>query len=112
MKIDAMLNNPAADTMKAGVMQIGKAINIAPTATAQSSDITGGFQQVFAAAVGETAKNQQHAEMKIKDLLTGDVEDLHQVMVAMEKASLSFQLTMQVRNKIVDAYQEVMRMQI
>ncbi|MGB3261796.1 flagellar hook-basal body complex protein FliE, partial [Paenisporosarcina sp.] len=45
-------------------------------------------------------------------LVTGEVKDIHEVMIASQKASLSLQLTVQVRNKVVEAYQEVMRMQL
>ena len=45
-------------------------------------------------------------------LATGKIEDISQVTIAAEKASIALQLTMQVRNKVMDAYQEVMRMQV
>jgi flagellar hook-basal body complex protein FliE len=47
----------------------------------------------------------------VGDLLKGDRSDVHNVMIAVEKADVAFQLMMQVRNKIVSAYQEVSRMQ-
>lgn len=51
------------------------------------------------------------AQSQVGELLKGDRQDLHNVMIAVEKADVSFQLMMQVRNKIVNAYQEVSRMQ-
>jgi len=45
-------------------------------------------------------------------LATGEINDLHQVMIAAEKANISLQFVIQVRNKAVEAYQEVMRMQV
>jgi flagellar hook-basal body complex protein FliE len=45
-------------------------------------------------------------------LMTGESQDLHTTVIAMQKADLSFQMMMQVRNKIVQAYQEIMRMQV
>jgi flagellar hook-basal body complex protein FliE len=44
--------------------------------------------------------------------MTGESQDLHNTVIAMQKADLSFQMMMQVRNKIVQAYQEIMRMQV
>ncbi len=44
--------------------------------------------------------------------MTGETQDLHTTMIAVQKADLSFQMMMQVRNKIVQAYQEIMRMQV
>lgn len=55
---------------------------------------------------------QLQADQAITDLTTGKQQDLHQTMIAIEKASLSFELMMQVRNKIVSAYEEISRMQI
>lgn len=51
------------------------------------------------------------AQVQVAELLQGNGADLHSAMIAVEKAGLSFQLMMQVRNKIVAAYQEVSRMQ-
>jgi len=45
-------------------------------------------------------------------LATGDVDNLHDVTIAAEKASIALQLTLAIRNKVVEAYQEIMRMQI
>jgi flagellar hook-basal body complex protein FliE len=70
------------------------------------------FQEFFADAVKKTQQLQNAAEDKQRQLLVGETDNLHDVMIAMEKASLSFQLTLAVRNKVIEAYQEVMRMQI
>jgi flagellar hook-basal body complex protein FliE len=70
------------------------------------------FQQFLAGAIQQTNQLALDAEGMTKKLAVGEVSDLHQVMIAMEKSSLALQMTMQVRNKIVDAYQEIMRMQM
>ncbi len=71
-----------------------------------------GFSDFLKNAVDEVNTLQQQAdEMKTK-LVTGDVDDIAQVMIAAEKANLAFQLTVQIRNKVLEAYQEVMRMQV
>ena len=54
---------------------------------------------------------QNEADQKVTDLVTGKGEDIHSAMAAVEKADLSFQLVMQVRNKIVQAYQQVSQIQ-
>jgi flagellar hook-basal body complex protein FliE len=51
-------------------------------------------------------------ETDLQQLATGDVQSLHQVMMRMEESQLSFQLMMQVRNRLLEAYQSVMTMQI
>jgi flagellar hook-basal body complex protein FliE len=60
------------------------------------------------------ALNQQltDSDNQLRSLAAGNVENLHQVMISLEKAKLSFELALQVRNKLLEAYQEVMRNQI
>ncbi|MDR2006592.1 MAG: flagellar hook-basal body complex protein FliE [Acidaminococcales bacterium] len=70
------------------------------------------FSDMLRAAVNEVNGLQKAAEAKNLDLVAGRVEDLSEVMIAAEKAALALQLTVQVRNKVVDAYQEIMRMSI
>jgi flagellar hook-basal body complex protein FliE len=53
---------------------------------------------------------QADAQKSVNGLLEGNGEDLHKAMIAVEKADVSFQLMMEVRNKIISAYQEVSRM--
>lgn len=55
---------------------------------------------------------QKDADLAINALATGDSQNVHEAMLAVSKADLAFRMTMQVRNKIVEAYQEVMRMQV
>ena len=55
---------------------------------------------------------QKHSDERHQELLLGQDKNIHQVMIAVEKANLSFQLMMQVRNKIVTAYEEMMRVQV
>ena len=54
----------------------------------------------------------QQADKSIQNFLSGDGEELHNVALSVQRASLAFDLGLQVRNKIVSAYQEVMKMQI
>lgn len=56
--------------------------------------------------------SQKQADRAVKEFLTGKKENLHQVTIAMEEARLSMQLAVQVRNKLLEAYQEMMRMQV
>ena len=53
----------------------------------------------------------QTSDQQVTQLLQGDRQDIHNVMIAVEKADVAFQLMMQVRNKIVSAYQEVSKLQ-
>lgn len=55
---------------------------------------------------------QTQADKSVEKLMTGEAKGLHEVMIAMEKSQVSFQFLTQVRNKAVEAYQEIMRMQV
>jgi flagellar hook-basal body complex protein FliE len=70
------------------------------------------FSQIFSEALNNVNKLQGDAKEASMKLAAGQVEDISEVVIASEKASIALQLTMQVRNKVVDAYQEVMRMQV
>jgi len=70
------------------------------------------FSNVLNEIVGDVDRLQKAAEKTTDKLLTGELEDVHQVVVAMEEAQTSFKLLMEVRNKMVEAYKEVMKMQV
>lgn len=70
------------------------------------------FGQVLGNIVKDVDNLHKNAEKTTDKLLTGELEDVHQVVVAMEEAETSFRLLMEIRNKMVDAYREVMKMQV
>jgi flagellar hook-basal body complex protein FliE len=72
---------------------------------------TGGFADTLRGAMDEMGQLSSQAETKVAGVLEGNGGDVHTALIAVEKADLSFQLMMQVRNKIVSAYQEISRMQ-
>jgi flagellar hook-basal body complex protein FliE len=70
------------------------------------------FKDVLAEAVGEVQRLQTEADTTIKQLVAGEIKDVSDAMVAVEKADVAFQTMMVVRNKMVAAYEEIMRMQV
>lgn len=70
------------------------------------------FSEFLTEALGEVNQLQNNSAKASFDLAAGKLQDVSQVTIAAEKASIAIQLTMQVRNKMIDAYQEVMRMQV
>lgn len=83
---------------------------------AASADLGGqstgeSFSSILSNAVQSVNKLHDNAAAQVGNLMQGGGGDLNEVMVAVEKADVSFQLMMQVRNKIVSAYQEIERMQ-
>ncbi len=71
-----------------------------------------GFGEILKDAISTVNELQKQSDQEIQKLMTGESQDLHTTVIAMQKADLSFQMMMQVRNKIVQAYQEIMRMQV
>jgi flagellar hook-basal body complex protein FliE len=70
------------------------------------------FGTVLKDAISTVNELQKQSDQEIQKLMTGESQDLHNTVIAMQKADLSFQMMMQVRNKIVQAYQEIIRMQV
>jgi flagellar hook-basal body complex protein FliE len=71
-----------------------------------------GFGEILKDAIATTNELQKQSDQEIQKLMAGESQDLHTAVIAMQKADLSFQMMMQVRNKLVQAYQEIMRMQL
>jgi flagellar hook-basal body complex protein FliE len=69
------------------------------------------FSDLLTDAVGEVGQLEQQAQKTAAGLMTGSGVDVHQAMIATEKASMAFELALAVRNKAVQAYQQVMSMQ-
>lgn len=84
---------------------------LAPTAAAASTPEPG-FGAWFSTQLNQVNGTLIGAENSLHDLALGRVDNLHQVMIQLEEAKLSFQLFAQVRNHLLDAYQEVMRTQV
>lgn len=78
----------------------------------QSEPTDGSFGNTIKQAVSEVNRLQEEADQLATKLVTGDAVEVHQAMIAMQKASTALQFTIQVRNKIIEAYQEIMRMQV
>jgi flagellar hook-basal body complex protein FliE len=80
--------------------------SLRPSTTAET-----GFRDVLHSAIDDIQQLEGQAEAKVAGVISGNGADVHSAMIAVEKADLSFQLMMQVRNKIVSAYEEISRMQ-
>jgi flagellar hook-basal body complex protein FliE len=72
----------------------------------------GSFGSLLNGLVKEVNARQHAAADTVKGLLSGEQVSLHQAMIALEEASVSFQLMVEVRNKLLESYQELMRMQV
>lgn len=98
-------------------LRIGELPGTAPTVKLKGPDLEGdGKKDSFGNLLLDSLKQVNHLQHQtnevIKDMETGGPTSLHDTMIALERAETSFKLMMQVRNKIVDAYHEVLRMQV
>jgi flagellar hook-basal body complex protein FliE len=85
-----------------------------PTAANKATGPEGAdsFGSVMRKAVDSVEQSQKSAEEEIARAVAGESPDLHQTIIALQTADLHFQLGLQVRNKIIGAYEEIMRMQV
>jgi flagellar hook-basal body complex protein FliE len=98
-------------------------MNLDPVAAVQLFDTPGvaaqeaahpqaGFASWFAAETGKVNTQLVNADHDMQQLALGQTQNLHEVMIRLEEARLSFQLLVQVRNRLLEAYQDVMRTQV
>ncbi len=100
--------NPIAGVAASIASSAGTAAGISANAKAGGA---APFSDLMTGAIGEVNSLQDQAAVAVKGLMTGSGVDVHQAMIATEKASMAFELALAVRNKAVQAYQQVMSMQ-
>ena len=91
--------------------QMGHLAKGAKNSSDQGSTSTA-FSDMVRGSLSEVNTMQTNADKMAVDLATGKTDNIHETMLAATKAELGFNLMVQVRNKVLEAYQEVMRMQI
>lgn len=88
----------------------GNGLNIANQT--KKVENTGSFGNILARSLKDVNQLKLEADEAVENLAAGKQKDIHATMIALEKADVAFQLLMQVRNKIIAAYETVMRMQV
>jgi flagellar hook-basal body complex protein FliE len=81
-----------------------------PRIKPSGNDASGGFEDIMQEAIGKISQVQNDADTAVKELASGG--DMTQAIIAMEKADMSFNMMVEVRNKLVNAYEEIMRMTV
>lgn len=102
-----MSNNRIAQIYKSVAQQTADASSKSKEKSSGKS-----FADVLKESIKEVNKLQLEADEALKALATGKEEDIQKVMVTLQKADVSLKLLMEVRNKALEAYQEIMRMQV
>ena len=70
------------------------------------------FAQLMADKLGEANLQQHQAEQQVQKLVTGEADNVQDVVLSVAKADLSFRMLVEIRNKLIESYQEIMRMQV
>jgi flagellar hook-basal body complex protein FliE len=90
------------------VTPAGSAVSQAPEAQPAKAS----FARVIENVLRDANTQQAQADRAVHDLAVGNTDNVHEVMLALVKAELSFRTVLEVRNRLTEAYQEIMRMQI
>jgi flagellar hook-basal body complex protein FliE len=109
-KLNSIVQDASAKSIPAQDLE-----KLTPSISAQQvggSESAGSFSNLLGNFVGEVNAKQTAAGDAITGLLSGKNVSLHQAMISMEEASVSFSMMVEVRNKLLDSYQELMRMQV
>jgi flagellar hook-basal body complex protein FliE len=91
---------------------VGTSMSLRPADTSPVSSAKSGFGDIMKSTIQQVNQMQNTGEQAIQQLNTGKAESLHEVMIAVEEADISLKMLVQMRNKALQAYEEVMRMQI
>lgn len=96
--------------------ELGKLSSLTPSSPLSQSNAiapaSGNFEGTLGRLVADVSNKQAAANNAVGELAAGGNVPLHQAVIAMEEASVSFQLMVEVRNKLLESYQELMRMQV
>ena len=79
---------------------------------ASAKEPTAGFGQVLNKAIDSVNRSMQEADQLAAGLASGQHANIHETMIALEKANISFRMLTKTQNKVIEAYQEIMRMQL
>ncbi|OGR00140.1 MAG: flagellar hook-basal body complex protein FliE [Deltaproteobacteria bacterium RIFOXYD12_FULL_55_16] len=99
--------------MKDIIMQPVSLPGAAPLKSSGASSLAGpGFSEILSRSIAEVNGQNQEADLLVKGLAAGEHANIHETMIAMEKSGISFRLMTRVQQKVIDAYREIMRMQL
>lgn len=98
--------------MTNGISQIAPTTSLEKLAPSAPSSKPGEFQGILESTIQNLQAIGQNAASATERFLKGENEELHNVVLSAQKAEMAFELGLQVRNKVVQAYQEIMRMQM
>lgn len=96
-------------TLRSGLKSLSKGIEV-DKKSIEVADKS--FGDILSNTITEVNKIQKNSDLAIAEMVAGDKKNIHETMIRLEEADISFRLMMKVRNKILEAYKEVMRMNV
>ena len=111
MIVGSLSNLPTRELARPNLAEITTKAGEAPSTEAGGTK-GAGFSNLLERAVGVVNDKLQSADMEKTKVITGETTNLHQAVIAMQEAGVAFSLMVEVRNKLVESYQELMRMQV
>ncbi len=94
------------------ISSINNIMTTTPVKTVNETNGTIDFKELLMEALQNVNSLEQEASKMTEDFIAGKTDNIHSVMISAEKASVSLDFVMEVRNKVLEAYQEIMRMQV
>ena len=94
------------------IADIAPVTPVTPLGSSSKTDKAGDFQNMLQSAIERVESSRSAANDAVNQFVSGENQDLHTTMLTTQRASLDFELFLQVRNKVVQSYQEIMRMQL
>lgn len=95
-----------------GVNGLNRVLDTAKTSDNTQNTSNVSFKSILEGLINNTNETDNADKMANLELLTGDLDNMHDVVIAGEEADIALRLTMSIRNKALDAYTEIMRMQV
>ena len=108
------LSQQAQSVVAAANIQSAQGSGAVPTldASMASQPVSGSFGHLVSNGIAQVNNQLIGSQVDLQKLATGDAQNLHQIMINLEESRLSFQLMMQVRSRLLEAYQDIMKMPI
>lgn len=95
-----------------GSVNPAAAYGVTPAAPGSPGRVTGGFAEQLQKAVSEVNSLQTQRADMVEGMVSGQATEVHDVMIAAQESQLAFELLLEVRNKLLESYQEIMRMSV
>lgn len=97
---------------KVDISEMGQGFDLPLKGVEDNEPIGKSFGEFLSESIGKVNSLQQDANMAMEKLASGESQNLHETLMAVEKAEIAFKTMNQVRTKVIDAYREIMKMQI